>query len=235
MKKGSIKGVQKINEDKSYIPDETLVTFIQDWLHIHKKKEELTKQGINLSLEDKNKIRESDRMKVYVLDNIIFPALANLTYFFEAMAASPKMSESFENELEEILDPRKAKSAAQFGSELRISSIQFRRNNLARLFDAMVSINITNYPDRQFVDDFRIGLMYQILNLIGDEMDRLLMHEYSHSQIWSSFWDDYKRLQGWMALLSRSIKESPKEFDRKLGFEPIWFSNKAPIGGWNFY
>ena len=77
MKKGIIKGVQKIGDNKSYIPDETLVNFIQDWLHIHKKREQLTKEGKELPSEDKKKLRELDRMKVHYLDNTIFPALAN--------------------------------------------------------------------------------------------------------------------------------------------------------------
>jgi len=34
---------------------------------------------------------------------------------------------------------------------------------------------------------------------------------------------------GWLALLTRSVKETPNEYDRKLGFEPIWLSPKAGI------
>ena len=230
-----IKSVQKIGSEKSYIPDETLVNFIQDWLHIHKKREQLTQEGKELSSEDKKRLRELDRMKVHHIDHTIFPALANLTYFFEAMAASPRLANGFENELEEILDPRQAKDAARVsGSDARMSSLRFRRNNLARLIIASLDIPMKNYEGGKIVDDFRIGLMYQLLNIVGDNMDRLLMHEYSYSQVWKSFSDDYKRMQGWLALLSRSTKESPKEFDRKMGFEAIWFSNKSPNGGWNF-
>lgn len=235
MKIRTIKGVQIIDGEKSYIPDETLVNFIQDWLHIHKKRERLTKEGKELSQEDKKKIRELDRMKVHYLDNTIFPALANLTYFFEAMAASSRLSNAFKEELEEILDPRKSKDAARFsGNGMRMNSSQFKRNNLARLIDAALEVPMKNYKDDEPITDFRVGLIYQLLGVIGDNMDRLLMHEYSYSQIWHSFFDDYKRLNGWMALLTRTMKDVPKEYDRKLRFEPIWFSNKAPNGGWDF-
>ena len=235
MKKGIIKGVQKIEDDKSYIPDETLVAFIQEWLQIHKKKEQFTKEGKELSLEDKKKLRESDRMKVYILDNIIFPAFANLTYFFEAMAASSRMSIAFEEEIRELLDPRKSAEAARFGGGgSRLDSIQFRQNNLGRLVMAMLGIHVKNPQNRKPVDDFRIGLMYQVSNIVGDQMDRLLMHEYSGNQIWKSFWNDYSRMQGWFALLARSVKEEPKEYDRKIGFLPIWISNKAAISEMDF-
>jgi len=112
---------------------------------------------------------------------------------------------------------------------MRMSSGTFRKNNLARLLNAMLEIPMKNFPDQQLVEDFRIGLMYQILNIIGDKMDTLFSHEYSFNQIWKSFWDDYQRMLGWLALLTRSAKETPREYDRKLGFEPIWFSNKAGI------
>ncbi|MCV0431673.1 hypothetical protein [Nitrosopumilus sp.] len=235
MKKGIIKGVQKIKDEKSYIPDETLVTFIQDWLHIHKKRERLTKEGKELSSEDKKKLRALDKKKVDYIDNTIFPAFANLTYFFEAMAASPRLAKGFEEELEEILDPRKSKDAATFsGNRMRMSSIQFRNNNLARLVDAALSIHMKNYERGKPITDFRVGLMYQILGIIGDYMDTVISNEYSSSQIWYSFHDDFKRMLGWMALLTRTIKDTPKEYDRKLQFQPIWFSNKTPTGGWDF-
>ena len=230
MKKGLIKGVQRIDDDKCYIPDETLVTFLQDWLHIHQKRERLTKEGEGLSSEDEKRLRNLDKKKIDYIDNTIFPAMANLTYFFEAMASSDRLANAFEDELEEILDPRKSKDSAKFsGNSMRMSSGSFRRNNLARLLNAMLEIPMKNYSDQQQVEDFRIGIMYQILNIIGDKMDILLSHEYSSNQVWKSFWDDYQRMLGWLALLTRSVKEAPNEYDRKLGFEPIWLSNKAGI------
>jgi len=230
MKKGIIKGAQSIGADKSYIPDETLVAFFQDWLHIHQKRDKLTKEGSELSDIDKKKLRELDRRKVYILDNIIFPSLANLTYFFEAMSSSVRLNNAFEDELKEILDSRKAKEQARFGGGgTRFQSGVYRENNLVRLLNGMLEIPMKNYSDEQQVDDFRLGLIHQILNIIGDKMDILLDHEYSSSQIWMSFYNDYKRMLGWSALLARSVKDEPKEYDRKLGFLPIWYSPKGGI------
>jgi hypothetical protein len=234
IKKSKIKGVQKINGDNSYIPEETLVNFIQEWLAIHKKRDVLKLDGKSLSKLEENRIRELDRMKVYVIDNIIFPALANLTYFFEAMSASSRMSEAFEDELAEMLDPRKSKDVARYNSGLRFTSIGFRENNFARLVKAILDIPMKKYPEDATVDDFRIGLMYQMVILIGDLMDRLLDHEYRGNQVWKSFVEDYSRMIGWIALLTRSVKDTPTEYDRKLGFLPIWHSNRSPDGGWDF-
>jgi hypothetical protein len=234
IKKSKIKSVQKIGSDKSYIPGETLVNFIQEWLQIHKKREALTLEGKDLSDLEKERIRELDRMKVYVIDEIIFPAMANLTYFFEAMTTSSRLSIAFEGELEAMLDPRNSKQAARLSNGMRFSSIEFRENNFARLVMAMLNIPMKKYPGNGPIDDFRIGLMYQTLNVVGDGMDQLLTHEYGGNQIWKSFWDDYSRMRGWLALLTRSVKEEPKEYDRKIGFSPVSFSSKAAINEMDF-
>lgn len=234
IKKSKIRGVQKIGDDKSYIPDDSLVNFIQEWLEIHKKRDALTLEGKRLSKSEVERIRELDRMKVHIIDNIIFPAMANLTYFFEAMAASTRMSIAFEDELAEILDARKSKDAAHFSGEMRFSSMQFRENNFARLVMAMLSIPMKKYPQNGSVDDFRIGLMYQMVNVVGDSVDRLLGQEYTMNRIWKSFWEDYSRMLGWIALLTRSLKDEPKEYGRKIGFSPIWLSSKAAIHEMDF-
>lgn len=230
MRTRKVKQVNFIGNEKSYIPNETLVNFIQEWLHLHKKKQALVLEGKELSEEDKKKIRKSDRMKVYVLDSIIYPSFTNLIYFFEAIASSRILSEAFEDEVAELLDPRKSKSAAKFsGSGERLSSMQFRRNNLSRLIIAMLSIHRDSSDNMKPTTDFRVGLMYQIQNIIGDMMDVLILKEFSFGQIWRSALDDYGRMMGWSALLAKSTEEHPEEYDRKIGFLPIQLSHNAGI------
>jgi len=193
-------------------------------------KETLVKEGRDLSEEDKKKIRESDRMKVYILDKFIFQSMANLIYFFEAIASSRRLSEAFEDEIAELLDPGRAREAAEFsGGGMRFNSMQFRSNNLARLIIAMLSIHQDRSDSRKPTTDFRVGLMYQIQNIIGDMMDSLLSNEFSTNQIWKSAMDDYSRMKGWLALLASSTEDYRGEYDRRIGFSSIWWSNKADI------
>lgn len=230
-----IKQVQKIGEEKCYIPNETLVNFIHDWLQLHQKKEVFTKAGKELSSEDKERIRELARMKVYVFDTIVFPALADLTYFFESLAVSEKLSKAFDDEVAELLDPRNVARVANFpGERMRMSCIQFRRNNLARLVMSMISVPNAKIKRGKPTTDFRVGLMYQMLNIVGDMMDRLIENQYSFgNQIWKSAYEDYSRLMGWLSLLAGLNEEQPKEYDRKIGFEPIWHSNKATLASFH--
>jgi hypothetical protein len=233
MRKKEIKGVQAIGDTKSYVPDESLVSFIQEWLQIHKKREKLTKKGEELSADEKKRIRELDRMKVYHLDNTIFPAMANLVYFFEAIGSSKILSEGFEDEVIELVSPGNVKSAARMSADgMRMSSMQFNRNNLARLIIAILNTPRSKKPTP--LSKFRISLMYQLQNIVGDEMDAMILQEYSYSQIWKSALEDYGRMKGWLALLARSTEDYKDEPTRNLGFLPIWLSNKATISEMEF-
>lgn len=219
MKKGSITPSEEIDSVKSYIPKEELVEFIQEWLQIHKKREELAKEGRYLSEEENSRIRPLDTNKVRILDNIIFPALANLTYFFEAMADNQILAKAFENQLEEILDPRNTKHASNlYEYDNTFSSTAFRKNNFARLIAAAIEIPMSKYPEGTTIDDFRLGLMYQLLVVTMDRLYGVIRHEYPFTQLARSFEDDYIKMKGWASLLTRTAKETPKEYDRRLGF-----------------
>lgn len=217
--------------DNCYNPDETLVKFIQEWLRLHKMRDRVTLEGKDLTEGDQQKIRDSDRMKVYILDNILFPSMANLIYFFEAIASSKRLSKAFEVEVAELLDPSKAKEASQSSAnDMRFSSLKFRRNNLARLISAILAIHNDKAKANSPTTDFRVGLMYQIQNVIGDMMDRLIDDEFSFgNQIWRSAISDYQRMMGWLALLARTSEDHHEKYDRKIGFSSIWWSNKASM------
>jgi hypothetical protein len=230
IKSTKTKQANTIRHEKSYIPNETLVNFIQEWLQLHRKKDRLTKEGKELSREEQLKIRELARMKVYILDTIIFPAFADLIYFFDAISVSKKLSEAFDEDIEELLDPRGAIEAARFsGNDMRMSYIQFRRNNMARLVMGMLSIHEDKSGKKERITDFRIGLLYQMLNIVGDSIDHLLAQEFSLNQIWRSYLEDYARMKGWLALLAGTTEVKLDEHDRKIGFLPIWYSNKADL------
>ncbi len=228
MRRKEIKGVQLIDGNKSYIPDELLVSFIQEWLQIHKKRAKLTKEGEDITDEEKKRIRELDRMKVYHLDNTIFPAMANLVYFFEALGSSKILSEGFEDDVIELVSPGNVKSAARSSANSdRYSSMQFQRNNLSRLIIALLKIHRSK--GKMTPSKFKIPLMYQLQNIIGDEMEEMILDEYSFSQIWKSALDDYGRMKGWLALLARTSEDFNDEPTRNLGFLPIWLSTKGHI------
>ena len=235
MKSTKLKQVNKVGEAKSYIPREALVNYIQEWLQLHQKKDALTQEGKELSLAEQKRIRELDRMKVYIIDSIIFPAMADLTYFFESLSVSRKLSEAFDDDVVELLDPRNAARAAKFsGNNMRFSSMQFRNNNLARLVMSMLRIHGRKPKSGESTMDFRVGLMYQLLNVVGDMMDGLISDRYSFgNQIWKSAIEDYGRMMGWVSLLAGLSEEQPKEYDRKIGFSPVWYSNKANLAGFH--
>lgn len=223
-----------VRRTKSYVPREALVDFVQEWLQLHRKRDMLLKEGKDITPEEKERIRELDRKKVYVLDKVLFPAMADLIYFFEALAVSKKMSEAFDEDVKELLDPGRTADAAKFsGNNMRMSYMQFRNNNLARLVVSMLGIHTSDSDKEKHNADFRVALMYQLLNIVGDMMDHLISNQYSFgNQIWRSAYDDYTRMKGWLALLAGTTENQNEEYDRKIGFLPIWYSNKADLASY---
>jgi hypothetical protein len=176
-------------------------------------------------------------MKVYVLDTVIFPSMANLIFFFEAISTNKNLADAFEDELVELLGNQKIRASSHSRNEARSSSQQFMVNPLARLVLAILTIHnlpkqinrskkIKTHEIPKPSSDFRVGLMYQLLCIIGDKLDALLSAEYhTNSQIWHSAIQDFNRVKGWLALLTRTVEENPQTYDRII--EPTKYTKNS--------
>src|SRR5438067_10161537 len=64
--------------------------------------------GLNEQSEKARKHkRVLDKEKVRVLDNYIFPAMANLTFFFRCISKYPELREVFEDDVKDLLGVRR--------------------------------------------------------------------------------------------------------------------------------
>src|SRR5215469_5267724 len=76
---------------KDYNPHEGLVDHIKEQLQIKKE----IQAGIESPEDDDKKRNNRYRMKNYYLDKHIFPAMANLAFFFEVMAKHPELEDLY--------------------------------------------------------------------------------------------------------------------------------------------
>ena len=56
---------------------------------------------------EKNRKRYLDKEKVTILDKFIFPAMANLTFFFKSISRYQELKQIFENDIEDLLGVRR--------------------------------------------------------------------------------------------------------------------------------
>jgi hypothetical protein len=83
-------------------PDKKLIGFMEEKLHVEKMKKALTLAGKELSHADQQKRQKLKTNKVRLLNDIVFPAMANLTYFFECIANHPELQSIFEDDLKDL-------------------------------------------------------------------------------------------------------------------------------------
>lgn len=219
---------------KYYNPDSSLTSWFQKRYELEKKKrdfEENKTEGDKLPNSFYKELKESAARKFEILDKIVFPSMANLVYFLEALEISPTLKNLFEKDLIKLLDPRFVKDDAKTRDMgMNSSSYVFRWNNLARLVSKAVSIN--NVRRRgDTIKDFRVALLYQLQSIINDEVSHILERNYGFSgQITKSAMKDFGNTLGWFALLAKSVsEEADQDPDRALGFAPITYSNRSGL------
>ena len=205
------------NDYKKITPNKRLREFITQYIEINEKKESLKVRGQEITDNDKQTLKNLSRKKVDILDTVVFPALADLTYFFEATAANPTMEKAFRKDLIEILDTRKGEHIINVGGSSALKWPLFKRNNFARLVRA--ALNIGHNPNVAELDDFRLMIMYHIMETIGDRMGRII--SFHRRNMHDMYMEDYKRMRTWFAMMGESAvnPEDKGRYSRMLGFK----------------
>jgi hypothetical protein len=96
-----MKGKRK-PEEKSYVPSETLERYLNDRVTLNRKIQKFKLAGEKISEDLDREDRNVRRRKVDVLDNHIFPSMANIVIFFEYLAKYPELSKLFEDDVKEL-------------------------------------------------------------------------------------------------------------------------------------
>lgn len=211
------------NITKYYNPNEGLVSMLQKRQNLEQERNEFYKSkknaGKKLSNAFGRKIKESSARKSQILDEVIFPSMANLIYFFECVNATPKMKELFEKDIINLLDLRKVKDSVNLVNEGSVPWVHtFEENNFARLIYNIMSFD-TEWKDKI---DFRVAVLYQLQLIINAKVEHLMKNEFgSEGQIAKSSKVDFDNVVGWLAMMAKSIPDNlEKDSNRKIVVPP---------------
>jgi hypothetical protein len=144
---------KKIQYDKNRIkPHGLLRRYMWEKLQLEKKKDQATKAGKDLSNEDSKRLNAIRNDKKRILENVIFPAMANLIFFFESIDQEPVLWKAFndEDDVQDLLGIRR------IGPSPEDYGVFF-----IRLFKSILGLN-PQY-DKQ---DFRLRLMREAMKII---------------------------------------------------------------------
>ena len=97
---------------KSHYLDERLIDYLDKTSSLQAKKEIIEMRG-ELTDADrvqidtiKKKLKTLRNNKIKILDEIIFPSMANLTYFFNRIVNSEYLGDNFESDIKDLLGVR---------------------------------------------------------------------------------------------------------------------------------
>lgn len=212
------------NKKKYFVPDETLINWTSERLGLENERNEFDMKksaGEKLSTRWYTAMKSSGARKADILDEIIFPSLANLIYFSEAIKSNPKLDELFESDEIELFGSKLVEGDISFlekGGDP--SSSKFYQNNLARFISNILTIDKSKVKEHLVLQDFRLSLFYQVQSIIRD-MVKEILKEYGSIQIFKSAGEDFDNTLRWLAFIAKSSSEkSDFEYKREIRIEP---------------
>ena len=170
---------------KIYTPHEEFVGHIRNFLHLLTRNEASTYAG--------REIKNIRRMKNHYLKNLLFPAMANLTFFFEAVSIYRELQDEFESDIKELLGIRRLHPKA---------------GNYAFMFDSLITgIISTNVVTNTNAgeNDFRLKLTDILQALIFQKLQRVKIMETKSSSY--RVFEDIMHAKAWTEMLASRISD----------------------------
>jgi hypothetical protein len=196
-------------EEKYYTPHEGLVDLLKNQLH-EKLATKMGQDPVKVSKKEKGKM---NRMKFYYLDKHIFQAMANLTFFFEAIAKHPELEELYEDDIKDLLGVRRDKA------DKHVCGFMFL--NLLRSILKVGDLHLERVNDIQTEEeierDFRRILIHDAMRIVRNKVSSLLaggykkengkvmLVDFRKENIRNVILDDFKRALAWTGALASNL------------------------------
>jgi hypothetical protein len=165
---------------------------------------ELSAAGEEIPSELDAKDKSLRTKKVRILNDIIFQAMADLTFFFEAIASHQELQEILDFDIKDLLGVRYIGS-----SEYGFMFVKLLRSIL------IVKDAQSNQTPTDMRDDFRLKLNNIMQGIVLDKVRPFLPNAFKNSTAEHVVWDDLARAWGWTQMLAtnREYGDPHRTFD----------------------
>jgi hypothetical protein len=148
--------------------------------------------------------RYLDKEKVLILRKHIFPAMANLVYFFYYVCRYSELREVFDNDIEELLGVRRDTSKHDYGFIF------------TALIQSILLIGLHNSAETH-VKDFRLRLVQILQEAIWAKADLALPNIFKKNpSAQRVVGDDFHRVWAWTRLLAEQVEQQTEKEGSKL-------------------
>lgn len=210
-------------ETRYFQPDEELTDFMQKRLELEQERDKLlSKKSAGAKLPNKfyKAIKSSGSRKSEILNDIIFPSMTNLIYFFEQICHHAELDSVFETDLIELLDPSWVNQDMDTLNKETTARI-FSTNNFARLVLTVLKIPERNMTYDKPLINFRIALLYQLQSIIRELVRDILAHDYGSSgAIAQKVDEDFYETLRWLTFIAKASADA------------VEVTNRRQIGPW---
>jgi cellulose biosynthesis protein BcsQ len=182
-------------------PDEHLITYFRKKLEIEGKADIFRNAGKKLPPEIDSQKKSSNVMKAEILKKYIFPAMANLDFFFGAIAEYPKFQEIFEDDIKDLLGIRRYDPGkTDYGYMLQ------------SLLASILIVGNEEYDNKTYLEhrglEFRLKLLHKLQQLIWLKYFPYIPKMFSDNpEVQKIIASDFNRIFGWTGLLAHPVRD----------------------------
>jgi hypothetical protein len=188
-------------DTKNFNPDEELKAFMYKKLNLTKQMNEIDAAGQDLSEEIDTQNKRLATKQVRILDDIVFPSMANLVFFFK-MVEHPELQESFDNPIKDLLGVRR--------NNPRDIRYGFAFISLIRSM-----LNADNRQKKEKKEDFRLILTAILQEIIDLKVNNSLPDMFKDRNRFHMIFDDLTRAVAWTGMLAHDVKDEYDLVDDK--------------------
>jgi hypothetical protein len=198
---------------KSYTPNKDLVNFLRTQLH---RREEIQADREPSEDDRRKRNNELDRLKVYYLDKHIFPALANLAFFFEATAKHPELDDLYRNDIKDLLGIRRKKPSDKSKPK---PSCGFMFSDLLR---NILKVSGSPFEKKEILKDYSLILNHRAEEIVRMKVARSLSSgQYSkggimeiipnEANVHGRILGDFDGALAWTGMLASRVENRPED------------------------
>jgi predicted ABC-type ATPase len=191
---------------KYFSPCHELRQYLVERLKLAKRMNELDSAGAEIPTELFAKDRSLRTKKVRILDDIIFQAMADLTYFFGCIAEHPELRDIFDSDIKDLLGLKHNSHKSQragYGFSRLIRSILIADKK-------MLEFNQEDVKRKRREDelsDYRLILTDLLQQAVQDKIRRPMSTVMITQDAVNNVLNDFSKARGWTIMLKHHVDQ----------------------------